>query len=113
MQLRLVKRYKAAYNRFVTGGQFTVEELAYLSRVYGRLVDESLKSLDDLALVITAGRLRMSDNERLSAIDRIYAEMEERLFFLNTFNGKTSVLAVQRAKESGVVRVLQQLTDDK
>jgi hypothetical protein len=113
MQLRLVKQYKAAYKRFVVGGHFTVEELAYLSRVYGRLVDESLKSLDDLAMVITAGRLRMSDGERLSAIDRIYTEMEKRLVFLNTFNGKTSVLAMQRAKESGEVRVLQGLMDNK
>jgi hypothetical protein len=113
MQLRLVKQYKAANNRFAAGGQFTVGELAYISRVYERLLDESLKSLDDLAMVITAGRLRMSDDERLTAIDRIYAEMEERLVFLNTFNGKTSVLAVQRAKERGDVRVLQNLMRDK
>lgn len=113
MQVGLVKQYKSAYKRFIAAGQFTVDELSYLSRVYNRLVDESLKSLDDLTMVITAGKLRMSDDERLSAIDRMYAEMEERLLFLNRFNGKTSVLVVQRAKESNDVRVLQHLMGEK
>jgi hypothetical protein len=109
MQIRLIQQYKSAFSRFKKGGQFTVEEIDYLSRVYGRLFNESLKNLDDLAMVVTAGKVRMSDEERLSAIDRIYASMEDKLLFLNAFNGKTSVLAVQRAKERNEVNVLEDL----
>lgn len=108
-QIRLTQQYKSAFSRFKAGGQFTVDEINYLSRVYGRLFDESLQNIDDLAMVITAGKVRMSDEERLAAIDHIYAEMEDKLLFLNAFNGKTSVLAVQRAKESADVKVMQGL----
>lgn len=113
LQIRLTQQYKSALYRFKAGGQFTVEEINYLSRVYGRLFDESLQNLDELTMVITAGKVRMSDKERLEAIDRIYAEMEDKLVFLNAFNGKTSVLSVQRAKERADVKVLQDLYDSK
>jgi len=41
-----------------------------------------VKNLDELAMVITAGKLRMSDDERLQAIDRIYASIEDQFSFL-------------------------------
>ena len=76
LQLKVVGQYKRGFNQFTTSGQFTVEEINYLSGVYGRVISESLNNLDDLSMVITAGKTRMSDAERLSAIDRIYGEME-------------------------------------
>lgn len=109
LQIKIVDQYRKGFARFKASEQFTVEEIDYLSRVYGRLVNESIKNLDDLATVITARQTRMSDDERLSAIDRIYADMEGKLLFLHQFNGKTSMLAVQRAKESAEVKVLRDL----
>lgn len=113
LQIKLTQQYKSAFSRFKSSGQFTVDEINYLSRVYGRLFDESLQNLDDLATIITAGKLRMSDDERLAAIDRVYADMEDKLAFLHSFNGKTSVLAVQRVKESSDARIMQGLYDSK
>lgn len=109
LQIALTKKYKQAFNRFKQSGQFSIDEINYLSRVYGRLFDESIQHLDDLATVITAGKTRMSDQERLEAIDRIYAEMTDKLDFLNDFNGKTGLLAVARAKESSDIKAMHQL----
>jgi hypothetical protein len=109
LQVKIVERYKKAFKRFRDSGQFSIDEVGYLSRVYGRLTSASLKNLEDLGMVITAGQTRMSDAERLSAIDRIYQESEDQYAFLNDFNGKTSVLMVQRVKESGDVRVMREL----
>jgi hypothetical protein len=64
-QLRIVKEYKAAFSQFRADKQFTPEEIEYLGRVYKNLFEQSIKSLDELALVITSGQLRMSDDERL------------------------------------------------
>ncbi|MFX6303991.1 hypothetical protein ABTF83_19975, partial [Acinetobacter baumannii] len=66
-QLRISKEYKLAFNRFKDEKQFTVDEIDYLGKVYGNLFNESLKSLDELSMVITSGKLRMSDDERLQA----------------------------------------------
>jgi len=39
----------------------------------------NLHSIDDLVMIITATKLRMSDAERMRAIDRIFYDMEGRL----------------------------------
>lgn len=98
-QLLLVKEYKAAFKNFKEGGYFNPDEIEYMARVYGRLFDASVKNLDDLFTVITANRLRMSDEERLSAINKIYLDMEDKLTFLRYFNNSNAILSLQRAKE--------------
>lgn len=98
-QITLVDEYRSAFARFRNEDNFTPQEIQYLSSVYGRLFDDSLRNLDDLATIITSGKARMSDDERLKEIDRIFAEMEDKLLFLRSFNNSTSILALQRAKE--------------
>ena len=98
-QIILVKEYKSAFNRFKQDNNFNQQELAYLGRVYENLFKQSLNNLDDLVTIITANKLRMSDDERLEAIDKIFADMQDKLLFLRYFNNNTTVLAVQRAKE--------------
>jgi hypothetical protein len=109
MQVELTKKYKIAFSRFKASDQFTIEEIDYLGRVYERLFDQSIRNLDDLAMVITANKLRMSDEERLAAIDRIFADMEDKLAFLNDFNGRTGILAQARAEESSDVKTMRGL----
>lgn len=108
-QIVLVGEYKRAFNRFKIDENFTVKELDYLSKVYDNLFKESLRNLDDLATVVTAGKLRMSDDERLRAIDNIFSDMEEKLNFLRAFNEKTSVLSLQRAKERKDARSMKNI----
>ena len=108
-QLRIVKVYKAAYNEFKSNGQFTTEEISYLNKVYLNLFDASLKNLDELTMVITAGKLRMSDDERLQAIDRIYASIEDQYSFLQEFNNQTKVLALQRKSEAAEIEMSKRI----
>jgi hypothetical protein len=110
-QLRIVKEYKAAFNQFKQDKNFTPEEIKYIGKVYGNLLDESLKCLDELSMVITAGKLRMSDDERLQAIDRIYNEIIEQFSFLQDFNNGTAVLSVQREKDMQDIDILRKLYD--
>ena len=98
-QVLLVKEYRAAYQRFSKGNHFNSQELGYMKNVYENLLKASLRNLNELSIVITAGQARMTDDERLQAIDRIHADMQDKVSFLRYFNNNTSVLAVQRAKE--------------
>ena len=98
-QVILVKEYKSSFNRFKRDNNFNQQELAYLGRVYENLFKQSLNNLEDLVTIITANKLRMSDDERLKAIDKIFDDMQDKLLFLRHFNNNTTVLAVQRAKE--------------
>lgn len=106
-QLILVKEYKNAYGSFQRSGRFNKEELKYLYRVYEDLIDQSIKNIEALTMVVTAGKTRMSDSERINAIDDIYADMQDKLNFLRHFNNNTLVLAKQRQKstqEVGTIR---------
>ena len=98
-QLLIVKQYKAAFKQFKEDKSFTAQEIDYIGKVYANLFNESVKNLDELAMVITAGKLRMSDDERLQAIDRIYASIEDQFSFLQDFNSSTSYLSLQRQSE--------------
>lgn len=108
-QVRIVKEYKAAYNQFKGDKQFTVQEIEYIGNIYKNLFDQSLKSLDELAMVITARKLRMSDDERLQAIDSIYASIEDQYSFLRDFNGNTAMLSLQRKSERAEVQMSRRI----
>lgn len=110
-QIKLLREQQSAYSRFRQQGNFTPEELEYLGRVYGNLLKLSLRNLDELANVVTAEKLRMSDDERLKAIDAIYRDMEEKLTFLRHFNGQASVLSAQRAKDLHDAETIKKLIE--
>ncbi|WP_276374279.1 TerB family tellurite resistance protein [Chryseolinea sp. H1M3-3] len=108
-QQLLLKEYGRAYDRFKRDPNFSADELRYIANVYNYLVKQSLKNLEELAMIVTAAKLRMSDDERIQRIDRIYEDMEDKISFLRYFNNSTQMLAIQRAKENNDVSVLQKL----
>lgn len=108
-QMLLVKEYKGALKRFKSISLFNDKEIQYIEKVYANLFKQSLRSLDELTTVVTANKLRMSDDERLESIDRIYLDMQDKLLFLRNFNANTSVLSVQRSKEYNDVDSLKEL----
>jgi len=108
-QASLITEYKSTYSSFKQSNTFSVSELSYISDVYTQLVTQSLENLDELTNVLTAGKLRMSDDERMSAIDRIYGSSSDKLQFLRHFNRQGEVLSLQRSKDLGDTRTLKQL----
>ena len=99
-QQTLLKEYKRAYQRFKSDPNFSHDELRYVGNVYGYLVKQSLKNIEELTMIITASKVRMSDDERLKAIDRIYFDIQDKVTFLRYFNNNTSLLALQRTREA-------------
>ena len=108
-QTQLVKEYKSAFRRFEASNLFNANEIKYMGNVYTNLFNKSLQNLDELTMVITAGKLRMSDDERLNAIDRMYIDMRDKLVFLRTFNNENNVLAIQKGREVVDTRVSKKL----
>lgn len=107
-QKDLLTEYKSAFNRFKASDSFNPQEIDYLAKVYKQLFDQSLNNLDELTTVITSSKLRMSDDERLQAIDRIFADTQDKLVFLRNFNKQASILNLQRKKEKADIRVTKQ-----
>jgi len=108
-QTQLVKEYKSAFRRFDASNLFNTNEIRYMDNVYTNLFNKSLQNLEELTMVITAGKLRMSDDERINAIDRIYNDIADKLVFLRTFNKENNVLAIQRGREMVDTKVSKKL----
>lgn len=108
-QGQLLGEYRTAYDRFRSGGRFSPEELEYMAGVYGNLFDRSLQTLDELAMVLTASELRMSDDERLDVVDRLYADMVGKLSFLRDFNKRTATLDARREQAQKEMELMEKM----
>lgn len=108
-QATLISEYKSALHNFSGSGTFSADELNYFTTVYSNLVDHSLDNIDELVMILTDNQLRMNDAERLSAIDHLYDEMNNKVSFLRSFNSKAGILAVQRQKMKQDIGNLQNL----
>lgn len=98
-QIMLLKESRNGLNHFARSGNFSEQEIGYFERVYGNLLSQSLRNLDELTMTVTADKLRMSDDERLEAVDNVFLEMQDKLLFLRDFNASSNILLLQRAKE--------------
>ncbi|MBV2227584.1 TerB family tellurite resistance protein [Sphingobacterium mizutaii] len=99
MQVRVVEQCKRGYSRLRASLLFNPQELHYISGIHDRLLRLSLGNLNELLLVLSEQTLEMGDGERLSHIDAIHRQMEEKLHFLDHFNTEASILHLQRKKE--------------
>ncbi|WP_106599701.1 hypothetical protein [Dyadobacter jiangsuensis] len=108
-QLAILKESKQALDMLSSSGQFSAQELDYLGKVYEQLLSGSIKNLDALTDVVTAKKLRASDDERLSMIDNIHHQMLEKLIFLRHFTSNNSLLVAQRKDESASNRTVQEV----
>lgn len=98
-QASIVSEYTTSFNRFKQDKHFTASEITYLGNVYSNLFNQSLNGINNLTSVLTPNIMRMSDDERLHAIDGIYEASKNQLMFLRSFNNSTTLLAIDRATE--------------
>jgi hypothetical protein len=99
LQLRIIKQAKQTLKTIRETKQFSVEELDYCKQVFDNLVDECVKTVDELLLVITSGKLEMKDDERLKKIDNIYTSMQDKYSFSSSFSDEMGLLSMQRFGE--------------
>ena len=109
LQMELVQGYKSALKRFQSSNIFKANEIGYIRNVYNNLFKRSLQNLDELTMTITAGKLRMSDDERINTIDRIYNDIGDKVVFLKSFNKENNVLVIQRGREMVDTKISKKL----
>ncbi len=95
----LVKAYRAGERMYSSGGNFNASQLAYISGLYASLLAGSERNLDELNLVLSDGKLRMSDAERMAAVDWIDRDMDQRLVMMRDLENGGLILAGQKGVE--------------
>lgn len=101
-QIRITKESKQSLERIKAMSQFTRGELAHCTDVFDNLLEDCLKNIDELFLVI-GSELAMRDDERMKRIDKLYTDMQSKYAFCSSFSNEMGVLAVQRMSEQSEI----------
>jgi hypothetical protein len=103
-QVKIVQTYHQAYLWAKESIVFNADEIAYLFRVFGRLLDDCKANIDELIILTTSGKLEMKDDERLELIDDLYNDMQDKYTFAKSFSNEAMELAAARLKEKNDVQ---------
>lgn len=108
-QAGMVREYKQAWALFQQDKNFTADEINYMGLVYQGMLDESLKSIDQLFLVINAFTTQMSDAKRLEIINSVSLSVSQNVMDLREFNSQNKMVSLQRAAEKGEIELVKRL----
>lgn len=108
-QVKMVNEYKGAWALLRQDKNFTKEELDYMYSTYTGLMDESLKNVDQLFLVMNAFATQMTDGKRLEIISTVSDILEQQFVDLKDFNNQNKMIALQRATERGEIEYVKRL----
>jgi hypothetical protein len=108
-QVAIMDEYKWAWNLFRKDKHFTPEELDYMEKVYSGILDESVKNLDQILLVVNSFKTQMTDAKRLEIINSAAGKMDTNYSDLKQFNTKSITRSIQRAKSVDEVTTLKEL----
>ena len=108
-QIKIVDEYESAFKLFKQDEHFSPDEIEYMGKVYTGIVDESLKNLDQLLLVINSFTTQMADEKRLQIINDAGDAMDENYNDLKSFNNQNMMLSLQRSKDVNEVNVVKEL----
>lgn len=109
LNIRTVKQYKSAMKQARSAELFNNSEIGYFDKVFTSLIDGCMRVTDELTLLIKPNELIMSDDERIKRIDLLYADMQDRYVFVNSFSNDINVMALQRNKELQEAATLREL----
>lgn len=108
-QVALVNEYKSAWALFKQDKNFTPGELDYIYNIYSGMMNESVKEVDQLFLVVNAFATQMSDAKRLEIINSVSDKLEQQFLDIKDFNNQNKMLSLQRASEKDEVEYVKRL----
>lgn len=86
-----------------------VSSQLYMLQVKGHLLDECFKDLEELLLVVTAGKVEMSDAQRLERLDKVYRSMSNKYAFARDFSAQVKLLISGKINEQESINYLKKL----
>ncbi|WP_426486091.1 conjugal transfer protein TraI [Flavobacterium sp. 2] len=107
-QTKLVEEYERAWNLFKQDTHFKDGEIQYMERVYSGILEESVKNIDQIFLILDSFSTQMSDLKRLKIINKAADQIDANYDDLTLFNQQNVMLSLQRAKTEADVNQVKQ-----
>ena len=91
--------YVDNYQKMLSDGNYTADELAAISSGYAMLIDESSDVLQDLKNVVNVTGMSLTDAERLAIIDNAYRSLMNYRNLVRYYTNKTISVSYLRARK--------------
>lgn len=110
---RMAAAIRTTFTRTITeleGEKIMPEkEMKYIRNVYDNLDRKLKQDIEELSIVITPGRLQLTDDERWKRVKAIQSEVEDKYAFTLSFTGKAEFVAAQRKRELDDINRMKKL----
>lgn len=107
-QVRLVQEYERSWKLFQQDSHFNEGELDYMQKVYSGILDESVKNIDQIFLILDSFTTQMSDAKRIEIITAAANQIDTTYNDLMLFNRQNILLSLQRAKTQQDVNAVKE-----
>lgn len=108
-QVAMVNEYNRAWTLIRSDRNFTSQELSYMEKVYGGILEASIRNIDQITLIIESFALQMGDAKRLQLINDAADKIDTTYDDLRRFNQQNMILSLQRAKTAHEVETVKRL----
>ena len=97
--MEISETYVDNYQKMLSDGNYTPEELAAISSGYAMLIDESSDVLQDLKNVVNVTGMSLTDAERLAIIENAYRSLLNYRNLVRYYTNKTISVSYLRARK--------------
>jgi hypothetical protein len=108
-QKELLAEYNNASTLFYRDTHFSGSELNTMENVYGGILQESIRNLQEVTTAVTAFSTQMDDAERMLSIHHASAGMQTNLDHLRQYNNQNAIISYERAQSDRDRQVVRQL----
>jgi len=106
-QAALINEYNHAWGLLRQDKHFSHEELTYMQKVYNGILQESVKNLDEILVIVSSFKTQMTDAKRIELINKAADRIDKNCSDLRQFNNQNYVLSLQRAQSEHEVITLK------
>jgi hypothetical protein len=79
----------------------------YIMDVHVKIETECDKDMDELLLVLTSGKIEMTDSDRITRINKVYEAMKDKCEFTQGFVNKVFLVGNQRQYEFQIINQIK------
>ena len=97
--MEISETYVDNYQKMLSDGNYTPEELAAISSGYAMLIDDSSDVLQDLKNVVNVTGMSLTDAERLAMIENAYRNLLNYRNLVRYYTNKTISVSYLRARK--------------
>lgn len=98
-----------SFNGIKSNVYLAASDQQYIASVRAKVFDDCAKDLEELLLVVTSGKVEMTDDERIKRLDRVYTAMQDKSAFTQNFTGQVQALLIQKNSEQRSINQTRRL----